>query len=214
MEPKDIIADVFILISLLGSAFVYYETKKRSRMQDFGDLQKTHITESTELRRDLRDMLSAANSAADTLRSNNIKAQEIINTLTYEKRILESENSSLKQLCEGNTNQIKNLLRESDDLKKREQYLEDEIARINTIQIERIEHESAVLIENEGLKTSIKELKESVRKSIEFYEKRLNEKQVEIKHLTGQSEKQGRAIETLKNILQQNGITANMEFNL
>ncbi len=215
MEWKDGIGLFLIFLSLCGSFYAYFQTRKttksRESITEFHELQKTHITESTALRRDLRDMLETANETIERLQLNVARGQELIISLTSEKIDLEKDNKDLLKAFDGLTKQFENLQKQFDEALVREENLETELDRINKTQLERLELEAITTIENERLKNEVCGLKKSIRESIKFYEKRLGEKELQIKTLTTTSEKQGKAIEIMRQILEQNHLTAEVE---
>ena len=207
---------IFIsLLTLAWTAFVYFSTNKSAKSQktitEFSELQKVHITEATGLRHELRDMLYVANQTISELKKGIDEAKEATNTAKFEKAIVEGRNHDLEKTVERLTKQIANLEKQFDESLEREELLEQHLEEIRSSQLERVEHERETAIENERLKTEVEDLRKNIQSSIRFYETQLGEKETQLKTLTETSKRQGKAIETMKEILEKNNLTADVE---
>ena len=208
MDYEKLLPIIFSFLAMAGAAYSFFQKRKdekaKTDLTGYTDLQKVHLTESADLRREQRQMLSDANKTIETLQKATIEAREAANKLSYENEIFKDHNGRLKEQVAELTVEVKRLRVENDAM-------ENELEEIREKQSERVTHEAETLIQNEQLKTEIKELKDGQRKSILFYENTLKENQKEKQKMKLSLAAHSAAIEKLKRILADNGITENVE---
>lgn len=152
-------------------------------------------------------------SAAVTVRQID-DAAEMRDQLIKKAAKLEAEREAANQLLINGLQEEVGRMRQQfnkfsaalDASNQREIALREELQRVSVLQAERIENESQIRIENERLQAEIRELKESIRSSIEFYETELTKKEREIANLKDESERQSKAIAKMQAVLQQHQI--------
>lgn len=193
------------IVSFLALAWTIYSSVQKRKddkseiaAADYTQIQLKHITESADLRRELRAMLKEATDAKERIES---EYKAILRATEHEYDV---KMNSLQDRIEG---QSKAVL----EMKRREKELEDSLGDIREKQNARIDIEAEIKEQNRLLKEEVVILRQSNREIIQMYETQLGEKDKEVRKLKENIASQGRAINKLKEILEQNGITAMVE---
>lgn len=204
MEWKELGVVLFGLLNFAWTAYVF------SRQQQKEDKQ-LHLSQSSEWYADIIEEQKEMKIAEKELRSSvqhyALQVAELTYKIQGESKEKEYFKSKIERLAKSSRQREKKI----EELQERENELESEIARINQNQLERIENESKVLIENQQLKAEIKEIREHIRTLVKSYEDRLLESDRQNRALNQTIKKQGKAIETMKLILEQNNLVANVD---
>lgn len=180
-----------IIVSVIGGGLLVAIINRMFTRSDI------HRTESATVT--VKQIDDAAALRQDLIKRNEKLEREKAEAaeLLFEKMEREIEALSL---------QIENLQTRMDKSRTRENDLENHLREISLLQAQRIEKEAEIRIENGRLKAEVKELKESVRSSIEFYETELSKKEKELQILKDESNRQSKEIDKMKKILTQHQI--------